>query len=112
MGDMIKKSFVTADETMQPAEKIKAEIVKLGDLQVSQVTCQPGWRWSVDLKPVFKTESCPIDHFLYMLSGTMTVRMDDGQELNYGPGDVALIPKGHDGWGTGDEPTVWLEFPH
>lgn len=112
MGNMVKKNFASADDSKQPAEKIKMETVQLGDIQVSQVTCQPGWRWSVDLKPVFKTDSCPVDHLLYMLSGTMAVRMDDGQELSFGPGDMAHIPSGHDGWGTSDEPNVWIEIPH
>jgi hypothetical protein len=38
--------------------------------------------------------------------------MDDGQELDFAAGDIAHIPPGHDGWGVGDEPTVWLEIPH
>ncbi len=112
MSNMIKKSFGSADDSNQPADKIKVDTVQFDDIQVSRVTCQPGWRWSVDLKPVVKTDSCPADHVLYMLSGTMTVHMDDGQELSYGPGDMAHIPPGHDGWGTSDEPTVWIEIPH
>jgi quercetin dioxygenase-like cupin family protein len=112
MGNMVKKNFDSADESKQPADKIKIETVQLGGTQVSRVTCQAGWRWSVDLKPVHQTDSCPVDHLLYMISGTMTVRMDDGQELSYSPGDLAHIPPGHDGWSTGDEPNVWIEIPH
>jgi hypothetical protein len=36
--------------------------------------------------------------------------MNDGKELEYGPGDVGVIPPGHDGWNAGNEPLVWLEF--
>lgn len=109
---MQKKNFDSPDETMQPAEKIKSEKVDIGDKTFYRVTAQPGWRWSVDLKPVFKTDSCPVDHLLYMISGRMVVRMDDGEELEYVAGDLASIPPGHDGWGTGEEPTVWIEVPH
>ena len=112
MGNMIKKGFDQPDNVMQPAEKIKAEVVQLGNWQVIRVTAAPGWKWSIDLKPVLKTDSCQTDHLLYMISGNMTVRMDDGQELSYAPGDLAHIPAGHDGWGLNDEPTVWLEIPH
>lgn len=112
MASMTKKNFDAPDDVMQPAEKITSDVVEMGGTKVYRVTAAPGWKWSVDLKPVFKTDSCPTDHLLYMLSGTMGVKMDDGQELEFGPGDLAHIPAGHDGWGIGDEPTVWLEIPH
>lgn len=112
MGNMIKKNFDSPDEKMQPAEKITAEIVQIGEWKFQRIIAKPGWKWSIDLKSVFKTESCPIDHLLYMISGKMTVRMDDGQEISYGPGDIAHIPPGHDGWGDGEKATVWIEIPH
>lgn len=112
MGKMLKKSFVSPDETKQPAGKITLDTVQLGDWSFQRVTAQPGWKWSIDLKPVFNTDSCPMHHVLYMVSGNMTVRMDDGEELSYEAGDLASIPSGHDGWGTGEEPTVWIEIPH
>lgn len=112
MSKLIKKNFAAADEHKQPVDKISMDAVELGGISVSRVTAQPGWKWSIDLKPLLKTDSCPIEHLLYVVSGTMTVRMDDGQEESYGPGDLAHIPPGHDGWGTSDEPTVWIELPH
>jgi mannose-6-phosphate isomerase-like protein (cupin superfamily) len=112
MTTMLKKNFDTPDNIMQPAEKIKVDIVQLGNWPVMRVTASPGWKWSIDLKPVQKTESCQTDHLLYMISGNMTVRMDDGQEFEYGPGDLASIPPGHDGWDSSDKPTVWIEIPH
>lgn len=109
---MQKKNFDSADETMQPSEKIKNEKVNINGKTFYRVTGQPGWRWSIDIKPVVKTESCPMDHLLYMISGKMGVRMDDGEELEYNVGDLAAIPPGHDGWGIGNEATVWIEIPH
>jgi hypothetical protein len=38
--------------------------------------------------------------------------MNGGKEEEFGPGDVADIPPGHDGWTASDEPVVWLEIPH
>lgn len=109
---MQKKNFDQPDDTMQPAGKITVANIEMNGVTFRRVTAAPGWRWSVDLKPVQKTESCLMDHLLYMLSGTMVVKMDDGQELDFKAGDLAHIPAGHDGWGTGDEPTVWIELPH
>jgi hypothetical protein len=36
--------------------------------------------------------------------------MDDGTELEIGPGDLAAIPPGHDGSVIGNEPCVALDF--
>jgi uncharacterized cupin superfamily protein len=36
--------------------------------------------------------------------------MQDGSEMEFGPGDVAVVPPGHDGWVVGDEPAVWIEL--
>jgi uncharacterized cupin superfamily protein len=47
---------------------------------------------------------------LYILSGRMGVRMDDGSELEVGPGDVAIIPAGHDAWTVGEESCVAVDF--
>ncbi len=109
---MEKKSFSNPDESMNPAEKIKSDKVTVDGKDFYRVTAAPGWKWFVDLKPVMKTESCPMDHLLYMISGKMAVKMDDGEELEFGPGDLAHIPAGHDGWDIANEPTVWLEIPH
>lgn len=107
-----KKNFNLPDITQKPSKKITVDVIQLGANKFQRVTAQPGWRWTIDLKPFFKTDSCQVDHLLYVLSGQMIVRMDNGEELQYEPGDIASIPSGHDGWGIGDEPTVWLEIPH
>ncbi len=45
-----------------------------------------------------------------MVSGRMKVVMDDGTEDEFGPGDVAIIPPGHNAWVVGDEPVVTIDF--
>jgi mannose-6-phosphate isomerase-like protein (cupin superfamily) len=40
----------------------------------------------------------------------MKVRMDDGTEEEFGPGDVSIIPPGHDGWVVGNEPVVVIDI--
>ena len=109
MAEMIKKSFNTPDE-IRPIPKGKSEIVRLGGFQPMRATYEPGWRWSESVKPIVHTESCQVHHFIYFISGRMGVRMDDGSELEFGPGDIGDIPEGHDAWVIGDEPVVGLDF--
>lgn len=45
-----------------------------------------------------------------MLSGKMTVEMDDGMAKTLEPGDVAIIPPGHDAWTEGTEEAVFLDL--
>jgi hypothetical protein len=40
----------------------------------------------------------------------MKVRMDDGTEAEGEPGDIAVIPPGHNACVVGDEPCVMIDF--
>jgi quercetin dioxygenase-like cupin family protein len=42
----------------------------------------------------------------------MKVYMDDGPEIEIGPGDAFVIPPGHDAEVIGDEACVNLDFGH
>jgi len=44
------------------------------------------------------------------VSGRFHVRMDDGRELDLGPGDAHVVSAGHDAWVVGDEDCVILDF--
>jgi len=112
MATINKKSLDSPDETMKPTDNVKAEVVKMGELTFQRVTVQPGWRWSKDLKPVVKTDSCQKDHLMYIISGKVSAQMNDGKVEEFSAGDVASVPPGHDGWNDGEEPAVWLEIPH
>jgi uncharacterized cupin superfamily protein len=50
------------------------------------------------------TESCPVTHLINVISGRIVVRMDDGSQAEFGPGDIGFVPSGHDAWIVGDEP--------
>jgi hypothetical protein len=82
------------------------DVVTLGDFTLGKGTFEPGWRWSQDVKPIAGTDSCQTRHTGICVSGSMTVRMDDGTEATVGPGDVLLIEPGHDAWVNGDEDCV------
>ena len=71
---------------------------------------EPGWRWSNDVKPIAGTDSCEAPHFQYHVSGRLAIRMDDGTEFVAGPGDITVLPSGHDAWVVGDEPVVTVDW--
>jgi mannose-6-phosphate isomerase-like protein (cupin superfamily) len=88
----------------------KTDIANLGDTTVARMTAEPGWKWSKDVKPVVNTNTCQLAHTQYAISGRLRVRMDDGAEQEFGPGDAIYIPPGHDAWVVGNEPFVTVEF--
>lgn len=90
--------------------KITLQIADFGTKRAMQVTVHPGGSWSNDLKPHDGTDSCQKAHFGVVRSGTLAVRMDDGQEVHMKEGDVFSVPPGHDAWCVGDEAVVFLEF--
>jgi ethanolamine utilization protein EutQ (cupin superfamily) len=46
----------------------------------------------------------------YVQAGRLHVVMDDGAEEEFGPGDIMMLPPGHDAWTVGDEPCIFVEF--
>jgi hypothetical protein len=43
-------------------------------------------------------------------TGRINIVMDDGAEEEFGPGDAAVIPPGHNAWVVGNEPVVGIDF--
>ena len=106
---MIKKSMSKPDE-VRTFDKGKVEVVTAGETTFGRATLQPGWKWSTCVKPIAKTESCEAAHVTYHLSGRLRIRMDDGSEEEFGPGDISIIPPGHDAWVVGNEPAVLVDI--
>ena len=104
-----RKNFVKPDEVREFA-KGKVELVTIGGATVGRAVLEPGWRWATSVQPLAKTKSCEAAHFQYHVSGVLRVRMDDGTEFDCKPGDVSLLPPGHDAWVVGNEPAVVVDF--
>ncbi len=104
------KRFESPDEVRSFEGKGEAKIVQLAGHAVGKGTCEPGRKWSENVKPIAGTDSCQVAHFGYVLSGSMRVYMDDGSEVEIGAGDVVAIPPGHDAEVPGDEPCVMVDF--
>jgi quercetin dioxygenase-like cupin family protein len=74
------------------------------------LSSKPGWNWEKHVKPRVNTKSCEVPHTTLIVSGRIKTIMDDGTEAEGGPGDVAIIPPGHNSWVVGDEPCVGIDF--
>ena len=111
MSSLIRMSLDKPEET-RPFEDGtgQLELVNINAGAVGRATFLPGWQWSKHVKPIAKTESCMASHMGYTISGRLKVVMDDGEEMEYGPGDFGIIPPGHDAWVVGDEPYVVIDW--
>jgi hypothetical protein len=107
---MLESKNIATPDDKYSFEHGEVCLVNLTGFTVGRAEFRPGWRWSIDVKPVAGTDSCQLAHSSYVVSGRFHVVMDDGQELELGPGDAHLVGPGHDAWVVGDEPCVTIDF--
>ena len=110
MAQLDVRNHDKADDTRPFMDKGWVDVVRLEGGTVGRATFAPGWHWAEHVQPIAGTESCQSAHLGYCVSGRMVVRMDDGTEKEIGPGDVVVIPPGHDAWVVGDEPCIQVDF--
>jgi hypothetical protein len=103
------KHFGTPDEVRE-FPRGRLELVTIGGATVGRAVFEPGWRWATSVQPLVNTRSCEAPHFQYHVSGVLRILMDDGSEFDCRPGDVSLLPSGHDAWVVGDEAAVVVDF--
>ena len=110
MAQVEVKSFDSPDETRPFEGKGQANLCNVAGRPIGRGEFEPGWRWSNNVKPIAKTDSCEVSHLGYVLQGRMKIYMDDGSETELTAGDVVAIPPGHDAEVVGDESCVMLDF--
>jgi len=110
MSTIEVRRFESPDERREFEGKGAADIVTVAGRAVARGVFEPGWRWSVNVKPIAGTDSCEFAHLSYILSGRMRIVMDDGSEAEVGPGDIVAIPPGHDAEVIGDEDCVMIDL--
>jgi hypothetical protein len=103
------KSFGRPDG-IREFPKGRLELINVGGATVGRAVFEPGWRWATSVQPIAKTSSCEAPHFQYHVAGVLRIRMNDGSEFDCRPGDVSLLPSGHDAWVIGDEAAVVVDF--
>ena len=96
MEKIQKKSLDSSPDETQTFEKGKIELVNLGDITIGQAVLEPRWSWEKCVKPIVKKQTViKSPHTQYIVSGRIKVVMDDGAEEEFGRGDAAVIPPGH-----------------
>lgn len=111
MADLVVGRFDQAEEVHEQGDgRARAEFVDLNGKKVGRARMEPGWRWSVHGKPQAGTDSCEVEHIGYVVQGRLAVRMDDGTEVEIGPGAAYHVPPGHDAWVVGNEAVVHVDF--
>ena len=110
LAQRMKTKNLSKPDDKRTFDKGQVELVTIGGVTFGRATLQPGWKWSTCVKPIVKTDSCEASHLQYHISGRLHVVMDDGSEAEFGPGDVSMVPPGHDAWVVGDEPAVIIDI--
>jgi class 3 adenylate cyclase len=89
----------------------RGAFVDLGNgLAIGRAVLEPGWRWSIDLKPVVGTPSCQVHHLQLVLAGRLGIRLDTGEERVFGANEIVDLPPGHDAWVDGDEALIVVDM--
>jgi hypothetical protein len=98
MSGLARMSLESPEET-RPFEEGKGQLqlVSMEEEGVGRAAFLPGWTWSEHVKPIARTGSCQAAHMGY-------------HEMEYGPGDFAIMPPGRDAWVIGGEPCVVIDW--
>lgn len=106
---MTRRRFEEPDE-LRPFEHGHMAVIQCGGSTIGRAVFEPGWRWSTHMKALAGTPSCETAHLGYLIKGRLLVHMDDGTEIEAGPGDLVTVAPGHDAWVVGDEAVEYLEL--
>jgi hypothetical protein len=90
--------------------RVKLDVGPAGAARVKRMVYPPGFRWSVDMKPVVGTDLCMHAHVGFLARGEIHIEYADGCTVEHRAPQIVAIEPGHDGWVVGDEPVVMIEF--
>ena len=89
---------------------VRLEVGRVGEARVKRMVYPPGFRWSVDMKPIVGTALCMHAHAGFLVSGEIHIEYADGCVVEHKAPQIVAIEPGHDGWVVGNEPVVLIEF--
>jgi hypothetical protein len=89
---------------------VRLEVGRAGDARVKRMIYPPGFRWSVDMKPIVGTALCMHAHVGFLAQGEIHIEYPDGCVVEHKAPQIVAIDPGHDGWVVGHEPVVLIEF--
>ena len=109
MSGIMAKSFQDPDETVT-FDHGYTNVLSVGSLAIGREVLDPGWRWSMHVKPIVGTERCEFHHVGFLLAGRLGFESRDGETRELGSGEVYDVAPGHDAWVIGDEQAIIIEF--
>ena len=89
---------------------VRLEVGRAGEARVKRMVYPPGFRWSVDMKPIVGTALCMHAHVGFLARGEIHIEYADGCVVEHKAPQIVAIDPGHDGWVVGHEPVVLIEF--
>jgi len=89
---------------------VRLEVGRAGEARVKRMVYPPGFRWSVDMKPIVGTALCMHAHVGFLVSGEIHIEYADGCVVEHKAPQILAIEPGHEGWVVGKEPVVVIEF--
>jgi class 3 adenylate cyclase len=108
MSGLVIRNFANAEERVT-FDHGHLDLVKASTLALGREVLEPGWRWSIHVRPIVGTERCEFHHVTIVLEGRVGFESRDGEQAEAGPGDVADIAPGHDSWVIGQVSAVLID---
>lgn len=108
MSGTVIRNFADAEERVT-FDLGHLDLVTASSLALGREVLEPGWRWSVHVKPIVGTERCEFHHVTIVLEGRVGFESRDGELAEAGPCDVADIAPGHDSWVIGHGSAVLID---
>lgn len=114
----VRKAAKAVDPLMAPVRgadrrevgHVRLEVGQAGAARVKRMIYPPGFRWSVDMKPIVGTDLCMHAHVGFLAHGEIHIEYADGCVVEHKAPQIVAIDPGHDGWVVGKEPVVLIEF--
>lgn len=88
---------------------VRLEFGRAGTARVKRTVYPAGFRWSVHMKPVSRTDLCMHAHVGYLEAGAIRIEYPDGWVEEFVAPQIVAIAPGHDGAVIGARPAVLIE---
>jgi class 3 adenylate cyclase len=106
----IRRTSLLDPANRRELPRMHGALAVMGTLAIGRGVLDPGFRWSIDVKPTVGTLWCEQHHLHVLLRGRLGVQMAGSDvAVILEPGDVFDVPPGHDTWVEGDEEVELLD---
>lgn len=89
---------------------VRLDVGRAGKARVKRLIYPPGFKWSVDMKPIVGTDLCMHAHVGFLARGEIHIEYADGCVVEHKAPQIVAIDPGHDGWVVGKESVILIEF--